>query len=83
MVYEKFSIPIHIGSSIKPIIDFNNPAEVGKLILLKRRNDKSSRPYTHVAIYIGNHRVIHNTFYLGKMVVISTIEEILVVYKFA
>ena len=80
-VYEKFNIPMQVGKQIEEIADFSDPLAIGKLILLKRRNDKSSRRYTHVAIYIGDNRVIHNTFYLGKRVVINTMEEIMIVYQ--
>jgi len=80
-VYARFEIPMHVGSSIEPIADFDDPRAVGRLVLLRRREYRGSRRYTHVAIYIGSRQVIHSTLYLGGMVVISTMEEVLAVYQ--
>jgi cell wall-associated NlpC family hydrolase len=80
-VYEKFSIPILPGSPIEPITDFGDRGMGGRLVLLKRRNSKSGRRYTHVAMYIGDFRVIHNTRYMGGKVVINTMDEVSAVYQ--
>ncbi len=76
MVYGKFNIPILVNATIEPIVNFNDSSEVGKMVLLKHRKYQSR----HMAIYIGENQVIHNSFYFGKKVVVSNLGDVLKVY---
>lgn len=76
-VYRKFGISTPAGVWIEPISDFDDPREIGKLILLVHRRYKSK----HMAIYIGENQVVHNTLYLGGKVVITSLEDLFKVYS--
>ncbi len=79
-VYAECGVSMPRGTPIKPIIDFSDPNTIGELVFLRRKTDTRKLSHTHIAIYIGDGRVIHCTFYLGKAVVISTLEDIFAVY---
>lgn len=77
LVYGKFDIPMMQEVCFETITDFNDPSAIGKLILLVHSKYRSK----HTAIYIGNHQVIHNSFYFGRKVVITSLEDLLKVYE--
>jgi cell wall-associated NlpC family hydrolase len=53
---------------------------VGYVIFLRHKQASAERKATHVGIIISSRRVIHCSFYFGKKVVITDIDELLKTY---
>jgi cell wall-associated NlpC family hydrolase len=83
-VYSKFGIdppPWKLNPSLLNLRYDEVP--VGYVIYLKHREDSMNRNFTHAAIFIGNQKFIHCSYYFGNKVVISEMDELLKIYDIA
>lgn len=53
---------------------------VGYVIYLKRKSKKSNRAWSHIVILFDKENVIHNSYYFGRCVTLTPIDEILSIY---
>lgn len=88
-VYRSIGIEIPLLASSAPPSEFNIKAEdlqnppIGHLMFLRDRKDRRSRAWTHVAILLPHGRCIHCSYFFGRKVTISTLDEIFECYDFA
>lgn len=80
IIYGKLGLALPpLSHNVRPE-ELSNPP-VGYVLYLRRRASKSGKAITHVAIIISERRVIHCSYYFGKKVVITPIDEILNMYE--
>lgn len=79
-VYAEMGMTIPpVRLNVKPV-DLTNPP-VGHVLFLRHKQAARKEGYTHVAIIISGHRCIHNSYYFGKKVVITPLDELLACYE--
>lgn len=76
------------GLTVFPVTRNVRPEElanppVGHVLFLKHRQASKERRCTHAVIIISGGRCIHNSYYFGKKVVVTPLDQILSLYEVA
>jgi cell wall-associated NlpC family hydrolase len=86
-VFETVGIDLPILNRVGfPPMDFNLSCEefklmpIGHSVFVKRKASTSSRIWTHVAIIVSSHELIHCSRHFGGKVVVTSLPEFLEIY---
>lgn len=67
-------------SNLNVIHDQLSSPPIGYVIFLRHKQATAERKVTHVGIVISGRRVVHCSFYFGRRVVITDLDELLKMY---
>ena len=82
MVYSQVGMPMPLRRLNITREELENPP-VGHIIFLRHKGAPRHKVSTHVGIIISGKRCIHNSYYFGKQVVVTSFEELFKVYDLA